>query len=124
MPPEEAARHLRASDALLVPHRRELTKVITSKLFDFCAIGRPVILAADGEMRRLVDAADAALAVPAETPPALAGALRRLRDDPELRETLARNGRRFAAEHLRERQSKRLADLLERTAGDDGGGAS
>ena len=66
--------HLRASDALLVPHRRELTKVVTSKLFDFCAVGRPVILAADGEMRRLVDEADSALAVPAEDPAALADA--------------------------------------------------
>lgn len=117
MPPPEAARYLRASDALLVPHRRALTKVVTSKLFDFCALGRPVILAADGEMRRLVDEADAALAVPAEDPDALAGAVRALRADPGLRARLAENGRRFAARNLREDASEALADTLESVAG-------
>ena len=94
-----------------------LTKVVTSKLFDFCAVGRPVILAADGEMRRLVDEADSALAVPAEDPAALADALRLLRDDPGLRARLAENGRRFAGLNLRERESEALAETLEATAG-------
>ena len=116
MSPGDAGRHLRASDALLVPHRAQLTKVVTSKLFDFCAVGRPVVLAADGEMARLAEEADAALAVPAESPQALAEALRRLRAEPALGERLAANGRRFAAAHLRELESERLAALLESVA--------
>jgi colanic acid biosynthesis glycosyl transferase WcaI len=113
MPSENAARHLRAADALLVPHKRILDKVVTSKLFDCCAVGRPVIVAAEGEMRRLAAEADAALGVAAEDPKALAAAVRRLREDPELRARLSERGRAFAAGYLRERQANRLVDLIE-----------
>jgi colanic acid biosynthesis glycosyl transferase WcaI len=113
MPPEEAARHLRAADALLVPHRQALDKVVTSKLFDCCAVGRPVIVAAEGEMRRLAAEADAALGVAAEDPEALAAAVRRLRKDPDLRARLSEHGRAFAGRYLRERQANRLVHLIE-----------
>ena len=51
MQPAEAARHLRAADALLVPLDSQpgLEKFVPSKLFDCCAIGRPVVVAAAGE---------------------------------------------------------------------------
>lgn len=117
MPPEDAARHMRAADALLVPHKKTLDKVVTSKLFDCCAVGRPVIVAAEGEMRRLTSEADAALGVPAEDPEALAEAVRRLKEDPELRAQLGEHGRAFAAQYLRERQAGQLASLLESVAG-------
>ncbi len=95
-----------------------LTKVVTSKLFDFCAVGRPVILAADGEMRRLVDEADSALAVPAEDPAALAG---RAAPAPGRTRVCGLGWRRTAAAspacNLRERESEALAETLEATAG-------
>src|SRR5204862_4011710 len=49
--PEVAAVQMRAADALLVPlaAKPELAKFVPSKLFDCCAIGRPVIVAAAGE---------------------------------------------------------------------------
>jgi putative colanic acid biosynthesis glycosyltransferase WcaI len=114
--PEAAARVLRASDALLVTQRGDLTKVVSSKLYDCCAIGRPVVAVAEGEMRRLVEEAGIGIGVPAEDPKALASSVRRLREDPGLRATLAERGRAFAAEHLRERQAKRLAELAESVA--------
>jgi glycosyltransferase involved in cell wall biosynthesis len=64
-------------------------------------------------MRRLVEARGAALGVPAGDPEALAGAVRRLGRDRALGAQLANEGRRFAAEHLRERQAARLAAQLE-----------
>ena len=118
-PPVEAgpvARVLRASDALLAILRGDLTKSVSSKLYDCCAVGRPVLAVAEGEMRRLVDARGAALGVPAGEPRALALAVDRLRRDGELRASLAAEGRRFAGEHLRERQAERLAEQLERLA--------
>jgi glycosyltransferase involved in cell wall biosynthesis len=116
--PDVAARCLRASDALLVPlgTQPQLEKFVPSKLFDFCAVGRPVIIAAAGEAPRLVAEADAALSVPPGDASSLAGAVRRLRDDSDLRERLGRQGREFASGYLRERQVERLHGLLRSVA--------
>lgn len=117
MTPSDAASSLRACDALLVSLDPSLADVLSSKLFDYCAIGRPVIVAAHGETRRVVEAADAALCVDPGSPEQLAGAIRRLREEPALRERLVRAGRVLAAEHLRERQAEAMVRVLEQTAG-------
>ncbi len=113
--PERAAQFLRASDSLLVSLSAapQLRSFVPSKLFDFCAVGRPVILAAAGEAARLATEAGAALAVPPQRPEEIAAAVRRLRDDSSLRERLVTGGRRFASENLRGHQAEGLADLLE-----------
>jgi glycosyltransferase involved in cell wall biosynthesis len=82
-------------------------------LFDFCAVGRPVIVAAAGEPQRLAKSYNAALAVPPSNPEALAAAIRRLQSEPALGEELAGSAKEFASAHLRDRQVERLADLLE-----------
>ncbi len=116
--PELAARYLRASDAALVSlgNQPELAKFVPSKLFDCCAIGRPVILAAAGEALRLVVQAEAALPIPPADPAALADAVRALRDDATARQRLGEAGRAFAAQHLRELQLERLEGLLREVA--------
>ena len=113
--PPVALRYLRASDALIVSLAAHpaLDGFVPSKLFDCCAVGRPVVVAADGEPQRLVDAAGAALAVPADDPQALANTLRRLRDDGALRDRIAAAGRAFGAANLRDRHVDRLAAVLE-----------
>jgi glycosyltransferase involved in cell wall biosynthesis len=118
MQPAEAARYMRASDALLVPlgDQPALAKFVPSKLFDCCAVGRPVIVSAQGEAPRLAREAGAALTVPPGDPEALALAVRRLRDKPELRVQLAGNGRAFASGYLREGQIERLEEILRRLA--------
>ena len=119
MPPQQAAAYLRASDALLVSlgDHPTLASFVPSKLFDCCAVGRPVIVAAGGEARRLATAAGAAVGVAPGDPEALARAVRRLRDDPALRDRIAAAGRAFARESLRERQARRMRRLLEEVAG-------
>lgn len=114
MPPAEAARYLRASDANLVPLMAspEFEQFVPSKLFDCCAVGRPTVVSAAGESQRLAKAADAALAIPPEDPEALAGALRQLQADPELCKRLGSAGTTFAAGYLRERQVERLDGVL------------
>ena len=115
MQPPRAAELLRASDALLVSLGADpaLRWFVPSKLFDFCALGRPVLLAAQGEAPRLAESAGAALQIPPGDPEALAAAVRRLRDDPALRERLGEAGRGFGADNLRERQARRLGELIE-----------
>ena len=121
--PRRAAERARASDALLVPlaPRPELADFVPSKLYDYCAAGRPVIVAAAGEPTRLAAESGAALAVPPGDPAALAEAVRRLRDDTALRERLATAGHAFGAANVRERQVERLGELLQGLVASDGG---
>jgi glycosyltransferase involved in cell wall biosynthesis len=118
MPPTEAARHLRASDAVLVSERQPMT--VSAKLYDSCAIGRPIVAACCGELRRLVEEGGIGIAVPHGDPEALAAAVRELRANPALRGRLSDRGRAFAREHLRERQAQRLANVAESVAPNGG----
>ena len=118
MEPERAAATLRACDALLVPlaESPELAKFVPSKLFDYTALGVPVIVAAAGEAQRLASEAGAGLPVPPGDAGALADAVRRLRDEPALAAELADRGRSFASAHLREAGVERLERLLAEVA--------
>jgi glycosyltransferase involved in cell wall biosynthesis len=109
--PAEAARIIRAADASLVAERQ--AKTVSAKLYDYCAVGRPVVAVAQGELERVIEEEGVALAVPLEDPAGLAAAVRRIRDDPRLAEQLTARARAFASAHLRERQAERMAELLE-----------
>jgi glycosyltransferase involved in cell wall biosynthesis len=56
------------------------------------------------------------LPVPPEEPVALANAVQRLRDEPELRERLSELGRAFAADYLRDNQVTQLERVLRSAA--------
>jgi putative colanic acid biosynthesis glycosyltransferase WcaI len=112
--PEVAARCMRASDALLVSLCDDpaLGRTIPVKLYDSGAVGRPVIVAAPGESRRLAGEG-AGLAVPPQDAASLADAVRRLAADRELRARVAEQGVGFAAGHLREQQVEPFERVLE-----------
>lgn len=114
LPKERAGLLMRASDALLVSLADSpgIEYAVPSKLYDCCAVGRPVIVAATGEAATIARRESIAIAVAPGDPGALAAAVRALRDDPSLGETLADAGRRFAAANLRERQGERLEAIL------------
>lgn len=103
VPATDARSALQVSDALLVSLSAapELAPFVPSKLFDYTATGRPVVLAARGEAARLANTAQCAYVVPPDSPEALATALRRLADDSPLRQRLALAGPAFARRHLR-----------------------
>jgi putative colanic acid biosynthesis glycosyltransferase WcaI len=119
VPVAECAKVMRASDALLVSvsGMRGLEATVASKLYDCCAVGRPVIVAAEGETRRLAEEAEIALCLPPDDVQALASAVRELRESPELRERLASRARAFAEANSRERGVETLARVLDRTHG-------
>ena len=114
VPPAEALRIVRASGALLVPLADDpiLASFVPSKLFDFCAAGRPVVVAAAGEPARLADEAGAALTVPPGDPAALADAVRRVAADEALRARLGDAGRAFGVANLRDAGVARLEEVL------------
>jgi glycosyltransferase involved in cell wall biosynthesis len=111
---EEAVRYLRASDALLVSLASDpvLEKFLPSKLYDFFAVGRPVIVAAAGEPHRVAEREGSGLFVPPGEVTALVNALRRLAADADLRHALSAAGRRVANTHVRDDQVETLNNLI------------
>ena len=82
-------------DAALVLLRRSpvLDTALPSKMLEAMAMGRPLIVAAEGEARALAEAAGAGLLVAPEDPQALAEAVQLLADDPALAHELGKGGR-------------------------------
>lgn len=109
--PAEAARILRGADALLVAEVQD--KTVSAKLYDYSAVGRPIIALARGELERIVEREGVGVHVPLGEPAFLADALLSLRDDEDLRSSIVGRARDFAEAHLRERQSERFAEMLE-----------
>ena len=91
---------LRSADACLVHLRRAelFATVLPSKMFEAFAMQRPVILGLEGEARKVMDEADAGIAIPPEDPAALAKAIGLLADDSDLCRRFGENGRRFVRE--------------------------
>jgi glycosyltransferase involved in cell wall biosynthesis len=114
-PRAEVAEILQASDVCLVLLKESpvFETVIPTKMLEFMAAGRPIVLGVAGQAREIVDAAGAGLFVPPEDPGALAEAVLRLREDPDLRRKLGRAGRTYIEEHLsRGQTAARYMDIL------------
>jgi glycosyltransferase involved in cell wall biosynthesis len=65
-----------------------------NKVFDYMAAARPVVLAIDGVIRKVVEEADAGVAVPPGDPGTLADAVRYLSENRELAHAMGNRGRR------------------------------
>lgn len=97
-PSNELAPLLAAADILVVPLGYAIPGAVPSKLYEAMASAKPIVLVAGGEPASIVESSGAGLVVPPGDTPGLAGALRRLRDDPALRDELGSNGRRAACQ--------------------------
>jgi glycosyltransferase involved in cell wall biosynthesis len=116
--PSEVARALAASDALLVPLSKEeiFKHFIPSKLFDYLAAGKPVILSARGESEKIVQDAQAGVVVEPEDAHALASAVSWLAQHPAEAREMGEHGRTYARRHLRSAQAERLEATLRSVA--------
>lgn len=86
-----------------------------NKVFDYMAAGRPVVLAIDGVVRQVVEAARAGLAVPPGDASALAGAISALADNPQMAQTMGESGRAYVAAHFdRTALADQLTSILQR----------
>jgi len=92
--------------------------VIPSKVFEFLAQERPMLLAApQGEIRSLVDEAKAGFVIEPEDAAALADAVLAVRSNPTEAATRARAGREWVErDYLRDGLARRMAAFLESTA--------
>ncbi len=117
---DEAAAHMAAADALLVPlaDHEIYRSFIPSKLFDSMAAGRPVLLSVDGEARSILEDAEAGRYYPAEDGQELANHIRWMLDHPEACTEMGDNGRAYARTHCtREAQAKQMTAFLEELVG-------
>ena len=111
---------IRASSACMVLLKKsEVFKtVIPSKMLEFMACGRPVILGVEGQARELVEKADCGVCVLPEDSASLAGAIEQLYSDGELRKRLGRNGRNYVVRYLsREQTARDYIAVLQRVTG-------
>jgi glycosyltransferase involved in cell wall biosynthesis len=84
-----------------------------NKVFDYMAAGRPVVLAIDGVIRKVVEDAQAGIAVLPGDARALAEAVRTLADDPTAARRMGYRGRTAVErEFARGSQSRELEQLL------------
>jgi glycosyltransferase involved in cell wall biosynthesis len=126
VPTHEIVPFLASSDALLVSLSGHPTfrDFVPSKMIDFMAVGRPVILSAAGESARLLELAGAGMVVPPEDAEALSGAVRWLAGHPDEAGEMGRRGREFARGRLRSAQAARLEQVLLDAAASRGRGRS
>jgi asparagine synthase (glutamine-hydrolysing) len=84
-----------------------------NKVFDYMAAGRPVLLAIDGVIREVVEAADCGIFVPPGNDEKMAEAIVTLSRDRARAEGMGRSGRSYVAEHFnRNQHGEQFADLL------------
>jgi colanic acid biosynthesis glycosyl transferase WcaI len=120
-PREKIPAYIAASDACLVLLKKaDLFKtVIPTKMLEFMACARPVILGVEGQARKIIEEAQAGICIEPENADELVQAIIRLAADPMLRESLGRNGRRYIQQRFSRRNTAEayldvLESLLER----------
>ncbi|GER85237.1 MAG: glycosyltransferase family 4 protein [Thermogemmatispora sp.] len=101
-PHEQVPLLLAAADACLIMMRKLplFEGALPCKMYEALACGRPILLAVDGEARRLAEEAGAAIFVEPENPTALAQAIVKLYEQPALAQALSARGRALAEERF------------------------
>jgi glycosyltransferase involved in cell wall biosynthesis len=116
VPKNEMAATLAGADACLAILKplEEYKTTYPNKVFDYMAAGRPVVLAIDGVIREVVEAAGCGIFVQPGNPSTLAEAIVTLASDLERSRKMGLAGRKYLEEHFsRERIAEKFLGLLE-----------
>jgi glycosyltransferase involved in cell wall biosynthesis len=88
--------------------------VYPNKVFDYMAAGRPIVLAIDGVIRQVVQAAGAGIFSQPGDPAAMADSIRRLAADLEKARTMGLAGRAYIEEHYDRKQlAQNLLNIIQ-----------
>jgi colanic acid biosynthesis glycosyl transferase WcaI len=115
-PREQIPAYISAADLCLVMLKKtELFKtVIPTKLLEYMACERPVIVAVDGQSRKIVEEADAGIFVEPENSEALVKAILDLAEDHARRGQMGANGRQYIINKVsREKTAQDYISVLE-----------
>ena len=103
--------------AILKP-LEEYKTTYPNKVFDYMAAGHAVVLAIDGVIREVIEAAQCGYFVEPGNASALANAIRKLASDPEKSREMGMNGRKYLEQNFsREAIAEKLVELLEEMVG-------
>lgn len=119
--PQSLVPTILAAGDLCLAHVRKMPGglgIVPIKMYEAMACARPVVLAVDGDARRIAEEAGAAIYVEPENASALASAILHLYEHPDLAATLGPKGRayveaRFDYDHLTTILDTRITTLLE-----------
>lgn len=118
-PRERIPEFISASDVCLVLLKKtEIFKtVIPTKMLEFMACARPIIVGVEGLARKIVEDADAGIPIEPENTEALAQAIIQLSNSQSLRRRLGQNGRQYIVQNLSRRQTaEKFVELLQTLA--------
>jgi colanic acid biosynthesis glycosyl transferase WcaI len=119
-PRERIPAFIRASDACLVLLRKSdlFRTVIPSKMLEFMACGRPVIVGVEGQAQKMVEESAGGMFIEPENAAALADAVVALQRAPELCRQYGLAGRRYVlANYSRATMAAKYLDVLRHLAG-------
>ncbi len=119
VPKRQMAGVLAAADACIAILKplAEYKTTYPNKVFDYMAAGRPIVLAIDGVIREVVEAAHCGIFVPPGDPSAMAEAIRSLAADPKNARQMGQNGKGYLEDHFsREVLAAALLGVLRSTA--------
>lgn len=116
LPKSEIGAALAAADACLAILKplEEYKTTYPNKVFDYMAAGRPVVLAIDGVIRQVVEAAACGLYAAPGQPAEIERAIRTLVANPQAARQMGLQGRRYLEEHFsRQKMAEKLVEMLE-----------
>lgn len=114
-PRERIPAYIAVSDVCLVVLRKSevFETVIPTKMLEFMACARPVILGVGGQAKEILESSQGGICVEPGNVDELCRAVLQLRGRPELCETLGRNGREYIVRNLsRERTAVEYLEIL------------
>lgn len=114
-PKSEMHRVLAASDSCLaiLKNIKMFSTTYPNKVFDYMAAGRPTILAIDGVIRKVIEAAEGGVFVEPGNPAALAAAIAALAENRARARQMGTRARAYVEEHFnRQQQGRQFAGFL------------
>ncbi|MBN1996650.1 glycosyltransferase family 4 protein [candidate division KSB1 bacterium] len=106
VPREKIAHYIAAADCCLVPLKKIplFKRTVPSKVFDYMACQRPVIVGVDGEAHRIVTESGGGIYVEPENVDQMQQAILRLKASPKICREMGRAGRTYVAKNFSRRQ--------------------
>lgn len=118
-PKSEIPLYLSAADACvaILQDTPMFRTTYPNKVFDYMAAARPTVLAIDGVIRSVVEAAEGGIFVAPGDDAALAAAVRCLANDRQSARLMGQSARRYVQQHFnRQQQAHEFVELVERLA--------
>lgn len=111
---EEIPKYLSIVDVSLIPLKKSDTfkTVIPSKIYETCAMNKPILLGVEGEAKKLIDKYEVGLCFEPENAVDFAHKLNRLLTNSALYSKLEKNTAKLASDYDRKVMAKKMMDLL------------